>query len=220
MKELLKNKKTITFIIIALVIVVGIISIVAFKFNYTLMYNEHIQIRVYLGKTYELQDIKSIAEETLGTKEIVYQEIETFQDSVAINVRSASDEQIDALKAKLKEKYEISKDEEILQTTNIAHLKGIDIIKPYIVPIAVATILVLVYVAIRYFKLGILKVILTMIVRLVLAEALLLSFIAICRIPIGTWIMPVAILLYMLVVICTMVQFENTIQKNTEKVKQ
>lgn len=219
MKEILKSKKIIIYVLIGLIIIAGIVSVFVGKFNYTLMYNEHKQINVYLGKTYNLQDIKNIAEETLGTKEIVYREIETFHDSIAINVSDASEEQINTLEAKLKEKYEITQSEKIIQTTNVAHLKGIDIIEPYIVRVVIATILVLVYVAIRYFKLGVLKTIPTMLLRIILAEALLLSVISIFRLPIGAWTMPIAILLYMLVIICTTVQFENTIQKSTEKVR-
>lgn len=219
MKELLKNKKAIIYISMALVIVIGIISIFALKFNYTLMYKEHAQIKVYLGKNYNLQEIKSIAEETLQTKQIVYQEIETFHDTIAINVVDANEEQIKALESKLKEKYEIAESEEILKTNSIAHLKGIDIIKPYIVPVVATTIVVLAYSAIRYRKLGVLKTTLTMFVRLVFAEALLLSIIAICRIPIGLWTMPVAIFIYMIVIICTAIQYQCKLEKNIEKVK-
>lgn len=219
MKELLKNKKAIIYISMALVIVIGIISIFALKFNYTLMYKEHTQIKVYLGKDYNLQDIKNIAEETLETKQIVYQEVETFHDTIAINVVDANEEQIKALETKLKEKYEIAEGEQILQTNNVAHLKGIDIIKPYIVPVVATTIVVLAYIAIRYYKLGVLNTILTMLVRLIFAEALLLSVIAIFRIPIGLWTIPVAIFIYMIVVICTTIQYQCKSEKNIEKIK-
>lgn len=219
MKEILKNKKVIIYIIIALIIIAGTISIFVWKFNYTLMFSQHEQIDIYLGKTYELKDIKQIAEESFNTNKIVYREIETFHDSISINVKEASDEQIDMLKSKLKEKYEISEDTEILETSSVSHIKGIDIIKPYITSIIVATILVLLYIAIRYFKLGVVKTTLTMLVRIIIIEAVLLSIIAIFRIPIGAWTVPVALLAYMLVVLGTTIQYENEEKSNTDSKK-
>lgn len=219
MKEILKNKKVIIYSIIVLIIIAGIVSAFVGKFNYTLMFSEHKQIDVYLGKNYDLKDIKQIAEETFNGSKIVYREIETFHDSISINVKEANEEQIKTLESKLKEKYEISGDTQILETTNVAHIKGIDIIKPYITSIIVATVLVLIYTAIRYFKLGVMKVTLTMFVRIVAIEALLLSIIAIFRIPIGTWTLPIAIFAYMLIVLGTTIQYENEEKNSTENKK-
>lgn len=219
MKEILKNKKVIIYSIIVLIIIAGIVSAFVGKFNYTLMFSEHKQIDVYLGRTYDLKDIKQIAEETFNGSKIVYREIETFHDSISINVKEANEEQIKTLESKLKEKYEISGDTQILETTNVAHIKGIDIIKPYITSIIVATVLVLIYTAIRYFKLGVIKVTLTMFVRIVAIEALLLSIIAIFKIQIGTWTLPIAIFAYMLIVLGTTIQYENEEKNNTENKK-
>ena len=66
MNKIMKNKM-ISYIVIALIILVGIAAIFAFKLNFTLMYSEHITINVYLGKAYDLQNIKEIVEETGAT---------------------------------------------------------------------------------------------------------------------------------------------------------
>lgn len=208
MSKIMKNKMII-YIVIALIILVGIASIFAFKLNYTLMYNEHTTIKVYLGKAYNLEDIKQIVEETLGKQETIYQEIETFGDSLAITVKDVTDEQVSNLESKLKEKYDIESTEQILQTNKIGHLRAKDIVKPYIVPVLIATIIVLVYIAIRYIKLGIFKTVCTLLLRLVVSEALLLSIIAIFRMPIGIYTMPIAILLYLGVILFTTISYEN-----------
>lgn len=220
MNKIMKNK-IISYIVIALIILVGIASIFAFKLNFTLMYSEHTTINVYLGKAYNLQEIKQIVEEALGKQETIYQEIETFGDSLAITVKEATDEQVSNLEAKLKEKYEIESTETILQTNRVGHVRGRDIVKPYIVPMLISTIIVLIYIGIRYIKLGTIKVVFTLLLRLVVLEALLLSIIAIVRIPIGVYTMPVAILLYMGVIIFTTVSYENKLAKKiaTEKNK-
>lgn len=212
MNKTIKNK-IILYIVIALIILVGISSIFAFKLNFTLMYSEHTTIKVYLGKAYNLEDIKPIVEETLGKQQTVYQEIETFGDSLAITVKEATDEQISNLELKLKEKYEIESTQTIIQTNKIGHLRGRNIVKPYVVPVLIGTVIVLVYIGIRYAKLGTLKVVLTLLLRLVVSEALLLSIIAIFRIPIGIYTMPIAMLLYIGVILFTTISYENKLQK-------
>ncbi len=216
MKKLF-NKNKIIYIAIALIILIGIISIFTFRLNFTLMYSDNIRIDVYLGKNYELEDIKKISEETFGTNQIIYQEIETFHDAVAITVKEASDEQISTLKTKLIEKYELSDSSEFLDTTKVAHLRGRDIVKPYIVPMIIVTLIILAYVGVRYSSLGILKTIFTLLLRQVISEALLLSIIAIARIPIGIYTMPVAIILYIIVTMYTIMKYQNELDKNKEK---
>lgn len=218
MLEIIKNKKVL-YTLTALIIILGIISIFVFRLNYTLMYSEHTKINIYLGKEFSLQDIKSIAEETLGKQEMIYQEIEVFKDSVAINVKSATDEQIDALEAKLKEKYEIDENEQVIVIDTIGHLRGRDIVKPYIIPSVIVTIIILAYVGVRYLNLGLVKVITTLVLRLVISQALFLSIIGIIRIPIGVYTMPLAILIYIAVVTYTVVQNENKLEKNKENEK-
>lgn len=220
MNKIMKNKM-ISYIVLALIILVGIASIFAFKLNFTLMYGEHITINVYLGKAYDIKEIKPIVEETLGKQETVYQEIETFGDSLAITVKEATDEQISNLESKLKEKYEIESTQTILQMNKIGHLRGRDIVKPYVIPTLIATTIVLVYIGIRYSKLGVLKTVCTLLLRLIVIETLLLSIIAIFRISIGIYTMPIAILLYMAVILFTTISYENKLQKKiaTEKNK-
>lgn len=216
MEKIMKNKKLI-YTIIALIIVVGIISIFTLKLNFTLEYSDNTRINVYLGKEYNLQDIKQIAEEVFGKQEIIYQKIENFHDSIAITVKEASEEQINTLKTKLGEKYEIENTDGILETDSVAHFRGRDIVRPYIIPMIIATLAILAYVGIRYMSLGIFKTIFTLLVRLLVSEALLLSVIAIARIPIGVYTMPVAIIVYLVVTMYTVMKYQNTIEVNKEK---
>ena len=212
MKEIMENKK-ILYIFIVAIIIIGIISIFVLRLNFSLMYSEHSQIEIYLGKRYDLKDIKQITEEVFEKQEIKYQEIETFHD--ALSVRNASEEQIDTLETKLREKYEIESETQILQANTIPHLRGRDIVKPYIVPIIIASLIILIYVGIRYMKLGAIKVTFTLLLRLIVSESLLLSVIGIARIPISVYTMPVAILLYIAVIICTVCKYENNLEKIT-----
>lgn len=212
MKEIIGNKKTL-YIFITAIIIIGIISIFVLKLNFSLMYSEHSQIEAYLGKGYDLKDIKQIAEETFGKQEIRYQEIEGFHDAVAISVKQVSDEQIKTLETKLKEKYEIESEAQILQTSTIPHLRGRDIIKPYIIPMIIATIVIIIYVGIRYISLGVLKTVSNLVLKLIISEALLLSIIGIARLPIGVYTIGIVVLLYIAVIVYTVAKYENMLEK-------
>lgn len=214
----MKNLKII-YIIAMLIIFAGIVVTCICKTNFSLEYNEHTRIDLYLGKDYNLEDIKQIAKEVFQNETINYQEIETFHDSVVINVGQASDEQITVLKEKVKEKYEIEQIDESIVTTTVPHYRVRDIVKPYIIPMIITTLILLAYIGIRYLNLGMFKVIFTLLLRVVVAEAVLASIIQIVRIPVGVYTIPVAILLYILVSTITVVSYENKASKIKEEEK-
>lgn len=214
----IKNPK-IVYLIAILVIIVGIIVGCVWKTNFSLMYAEHTRIDVYLGKQYNLDELKQITEEVFPNQKIAYQEIETFQDSIAISVEYVSDEQLELLKEKIQEKYEIEDIDSSIMTTTVPHYRIRDMVKPYVVPMVITTLIILAYVGIRYLNLGIFKVIFTLVIRLVVSEAVLASIIEIVRIPVGIYTIPVAILIYIFVTISTVVGYENEASQKREKEK-
>jgi len=212
MKKILKNNKLI-YGIMALIVILGIIAIYVFRLNFTLTYGQNIKLNVYIGKEYNEEDIKSIAEEVFKTKEIVYQEIERFNEAVSITLKEASDEQIQDLANKIKEKYELETAEGLVQASTIGHLRGRDIVKPYIIPMAITTAVILAYVGIRYTNLGVYKTIFTMLARLIFAEGIYLSIIGIARLPIGIYTMPVAIGIYVLITMITVAGYQRKVEE-------
>lgn len=219
--EKIKNPKII-YLVAVLIIIVGIIVTCIWKTNFSLEYSEHTRINVYIGKEFNIDDMKQIAEEVFKNKEIKYQNIEIFNDSIAINVKELNDEELALLKEKVKEKYEIEEIDSNVTTMIIPHYRIRDIIKPYIVPIIITTIIILAYVGIRYLKLGLFTVIITLLIRLIVSEAVFTSIIQIFRIPVGVYTIPVAILVYILVTIATVIGYENeaTRKKEQEKKKE
>ena len=83
----------------------------------------------------------------------------------------------------------------------------------------ISSIVVLVYVAIRYRKLGVLRTILTYALSIVGFEALYLSIIAITRFPVNNYVIPVGLLIYVLVITVLTIIKENAYikYKETEK---
>ena len=216
--EKIKNPKII-YLIAVIIILLGMIVTGIWKTNFSLDYKEHTRIDVYLGKDYNLEDMKQIAKEVFSKEKIRYKEIETFHDSLSVHVSSLTEEQLGTFKEKVKEKYELEETDNSIVTTTIPHYRIRDMVKPYIIPMIIATILIFVYVGIRYLNLGVYKVIGVLLLRIVVSEAVLASIIEIARIPVGIYTMPVGIFVYMLVTVLTVVGYEKQISKKKEEEK-
>lgn len=211
------KKSNIMYIVAILIILAGIIVTCVWKTNFSLMYEEHTRIDLYLGKVYNLEDLKQIANEVFTGEEVRFSKIETFQDTVAINVKQVSDEQLNSLKEKIKTKYEIEEIDSSIVTTTIPHYRIRDIIKPYIIPMVITTLVILAYVAIRYMNLGMFKTAITLLFRIILIEGVIVSIIQIARIPVGEYMIPVGILAYIFVTIATVIGYESEVVKIKEK---
>lgn len=211
MKKIMENKKLV-YGIIALIIVIALVFIYFFRLNFSLIYSDNTRLDIYIGKDYDMSDIEKIAKDVFPNQEIKYQRIETFNDTVAVTVKEATNEQVEQVKEKIKEKYELESTDNLVQTSRVAHLRGRDIVKPYIIPTAIATLIILIYIGIRYIKLGTLKVICDLITKLVLSQAIYLSIIAIFRLPIGIYTMPVTIGIYLLMVILSTIKYQNELE--------
>jgi preprotein translocase subunit SecF len=220
MKDIIKNKKII-YLVAVIVIIIGIIVTAVARTNFSLMYEEHTRIDVYLEEAYNLDEIGQIVSEVFENEKVTYQEIETFKDTLAINISNVSDEQFTTFKEKIQEKYEIE-DEDIdtcVTKTTIPHYRVRDFVKPYIIPMIITTLIILAYVGIRYLNLGIFRMVLTLALRLIVSEGVLVSIIEIFRIPVGTYFIPVALVLYIIVTTLTVIGYENELADKKEKEK-
>ena len=216
MESLTKNKK-IVYGIIAVIILVGVIVACIFKFNFSLMYKEHTRIILYIGKEYKVSDINKIAKEVFENKKIQCEKVEIYNDTPVINVENATDEQLEELKQKVAQKYEIEDTQNLIQTTKISNIRGRDIIKPYIMPVIISTIITIAYIAIRYKKLGSINIIIDFILKILVSETVYLSLLAILRISIGSYTMPIAILLYIVTTILSMYMYQLRLDKTKQK---
>ena len=212
MKQFIKSKQ-LKIIIIALVIIAGIVMIAVKGFNFDLKYQDTQRVELYLKTEFNISDIRQITDEVFGNQKVMIQKVEVFEDSVSITTTSISDEQKSNLITKINEKYGTEITAEDTTVENIGHTRGRDIIKPYIVPFAIAAIVVLIYLGIRYYKLSIAKVIAKSIGIMALAQILLFSVMAITRIPIGRLTIPMVILVYLL----TLFGITNMFEKNLSK---
>ncbi len=216
MKKITKKQKILS-IIIAVIIITGAIVTGVMGLNYDLRYQETKNIELYIAKDFEIADIKAITDEVMGKSPVIIRKVEVYEDSVSITAKDITDEQKQSIIEKINEKYETELSADSTQIETIPHTRGRDIAKPYIIPFIISTVIILVYMAIRYRKIGVLKTLLTTISTSVAAQVVLLSIIAIARIPVGRLTIPMIVTVYMLTLVGLTTNFEKKLEMKKEE---
>ena len=215
--------KKIIYAVLICVIIAGIVIIATLGLNADIIYSKNVQIDVYIGKIVDIKDIESIAREVFPGERIIVQEIELFRDMVSITISDNRTEEelntkIEELNTKINEKYELENSVDDISVTHNPKIKLSSLIMPYALTIGISMIIILVFVGIRYKKLGVLKTLVTYILSIGAVEMILLSIIAITRLPINRFVIPVGLLL--LIVIITILGFKNEKKLTTVSVEE
>lgn len=211
----LKNKIIIGIAI--LIFVVGIIVVAVNGFNVDLEYQDTKKIEANIGKSFEKEDIENIVKEVLGKERFIIQKVEIYEDSVSITAKEITDEQRDNIVSKINEKYDTDLKTEDITIITVPRVHLSDLIKKYRTPFIIATVCILVYLMVRYYKLNSLKVLLRTIIVVAILQAELFSIVAITRIPVGKLTVPVVLTVYMLSLVGCTTYFEK---KLAEKKKE
>lgn len=212
------DKKTKMLGLIALIIIiVGLIIVLVKGFNFDLRYEQSKTIELYISKEFEISDIKKIIDEVMPNEEVIVQKVEVYGDSANIIAKEITEEQKNEIINKINEKYEIELTSDTIEIKSIPHVKIIDILKPYIVPCIIATILVVAYMCIRYYNLGVVKILVATLGISVLSQIILFSLIAITRIPVGKLTIAMSITVYILSLIGITTKFEKERAKLQEE---
>ena len=203
-----RNKIIIASAIIALIILAGIVVVNIWGFNKELKFVQGQRIDIYVEQQVDKDKIKPIVEEVLGMHNMV-QTVEIYEDMVTIRAKTISEEQRNTIVNKVKEIYQFEQTAEKTDINTVPETRIRDMYKQYVLPFAISGVLVVVYMLIRYYKKGILKVLLNAVFVPVVAELLLLSWMAIVRIPIGRFTPALVILVYVASVWYTMKRIEK-----------
>ena len=204
-----KNIKIIVISIMTLVILAGIVITGIYGFNKELKYSKSQSIDVYIEQEADLSKIKEIVNENLNNSNNMVQTVEIYKDLVTIRAKEITDEQKNNIVNKIKENYEFSQTAEDTTINTVPATKLIDMYKKYIVPFAISGVLVLVYMAIRYYKKRILKVLGRTIIFPIFGELFLLSIISITRMPVGRFIPVLVIAMYIASILMVIKQNEK-----------
>ena len=214
----MKNNSTKILVgLIAIILVAGIIMIFSKGLAFELKYQDAKKIELTLGKQFEESDIRNITDEVFGKQVLTIQPIEVYKDAVSITTTEITEEQKNELVTKVNDKYETEIKAEDITIETVAHTRGRDIIKPYIVPFVIVTALILVYLLIRYHKLNSFEVLTQSLGIIVLAQLVLLGIIAITRMPVGMFTIPAIMVVYMISTYVCTAKFEKELENILEK---
>lgn len=216
--------KKIIYAILACIIVAGAIITLTMGLKADIIYSKNVEIDIYIGKQVELKEIEALAKEVFPNEKIKIQMIELFNDMVSIKMADKTDEElkgpIEQLNTKINEKY--GTENKVETNVTIVHNPKVrlsSILKPYIAPVVISVVLILVYVAIRYKKLGIVSTIANYLIYTVAVQAVYLSILAITRFPINRLVVPIGLALYVTTVTVLSAVNENKLAHAVEEAK-
>lgn len=208
--------KNIIKILLICLIIAGTIVTATIGLNVGLKYSANTQINIHIGKQFEIKDIENITSEVFKNKRVIIQTVELYKDMVQITVKEASEQQISELNAKINEKYEIENELSDLEIINNANIRLKSIIKPYILPISIVSIIIALISMLVYRKLGIWKVLYTTVMSIVAPQAILFSIYAVTRLPINRLTAIIGIIVYIVSITLNMV-YINKLKENVDK---
>lgn len=209
--------KKIVYIALAVIIIVGTIITATIGLNVDIIYKEHQELQVYVGKETDIKEIMNIVKDVFGKQKTTVTKIESFNDMFLVKTKSVSEEQIESLKQKVGEKFGIEDTSNIITSLTVGKLRLKDLAKPYVLPTIISTLIILAVMAIRYNKLGSVKIVLQTGGMLILAELLFLSVLAITRCPINRYTIPAGLTVYMATIIAINIQNMNNLEEKINK---
>ena len=205
-------KKVIQILLICLIIA-GIVVISTVGFNVGLKYSEHKEISININKEFNVSDIRNITKEVFGNKPMIIQQVELYKDMVQISVKEASEEQVSSLNDKINEKYGLENAISDVKVVDIPNVRLRNVIKPYILPVSIVSVLTIIFAMIVYRKLGVWKVLYDTAMAIVAPQAILSSLYAVTRIPINRIANIVAISVFALSITMIILKLNITKQK-------
>ena len=116
------------FIVAIIITIIGIIIVAMKGYNVDLKYRAHQTISASIGTDYNINDIKLITDEIFGKEKVQIEKSGVYQDEVYISVKEVSDEQLNNLKNKLNEKYNIKQNIKIPMGENEYSVDDIKVI--------------------------------------------------------------------------------------------
>lgn len=218
MEKLTKKTKAIC-LILAIVIIAGIVIMATIGFNIELSIKRNDRVELYLEKDFEISDIKNITNDVFKNEPVVIQKVEVFGDTVGIIAGEITDEQKQQLVEKVNEKYSLELSADTIETEKIPNERVLDLISPYIFAFSLASGLILVYMLLKYKKIGMVNVLIKTIGAIVITQAVLFSAIAITRIPVGRLTIPMVIVVYLGTLFALTHDYENKLAKIKEESK-
>lgn len=216
----MKNINKILYILCILIIIAGIIVWKNFGFNYSTELANGTTVEIYFDNSTDKNEIENVAKEAFG-KDIKVKEIERFSDAFAIKVKGEiTDEQKNNFISKINEKYSLEKTGEDLTIIETPAIQGRDLTKNYIKPTIISTIVILLYLTIRYRKIGNIKLALITLIKTAVITGAYFGLVIITRLPIiSLYTIPVGMFIAIVILITLCYKNENKLEEINNKNK-
>lgn len=215
------NKKII-YGILALIVLVGAVLVVTIGLKLDMKNDANTKIYVYIGKEFDNNNIEQIAKETFETDTAIVQKVEIYNEMALITIKEQNteniNEKIESLNSKINEKYGLENKTEDIVINNETKINMYSVIKPYILPMLISLIVILVYSSIIYRKLGILKNIIIYVLTVIGSQLLYASILVITRLPFNMFIIPIGLIIYAITIVVVTIIKQK--QLNDYKLKQ
>ena len=189
----MSKKSKILIIVLIIIFIIAIVLTGIRGLNVDLNYAEGVSVLFDLDQQFNTEDIRAIAREIWPDGQIVVQKVEVYDETALIKVSSVNDEQLQSLADKVNEKYGLELELADLAVQYNSNVQIRDIVAPYIVPMLIATALIVLYYSIRFRGI---REILDLLIKLIFAEGILFSIYAITRLPIDAFTMPIGMLVF------------------------
>ena len=176
-------------------------------------------VGINVGSKFNVADIKATAKEVFGNSNVLVRQVELYKDMVQITVKEATEEQITTLNDKINEKYKIENQLTDIKVVHIPNVRLRNIIKPYILPLSIVSIITIVFAMIAFRKLGVLRAAYEMAISIVAPQAILASFYAVTRIPVNRLTTIIAIMIFIISITLPMVKLDKEKEDKLNKDK-
>ncbi len=155
----MERKQILRYICIVAIFTIACILVIAFnKFEFNVNYSKNVRLELDLGGSFAIGDIINITSEVYKDEVAIVRSAGNYGETVAITVKDSTDEQNEQLINKVNEKFETNYTVDDLKIYYNSNIKGTDTIKPYVLSSAIAGVLILAFFGIRYRKLGLIKI--------------------------------------------------------------
>jgi len=209
----MKENQTLKSIAVIIILaVIGIAIIVFNKFEFNVNYSKNVRLEINLGKSFEINDILEMANAIYTNGEAIVRKAGDYQETITITIKDYTDEQNEELINKINEKYETNLTTEDIVIYYNSNVRGSDLIKPFILSSGIAGALILMFFGIRYYKLGLVKVLGSSVGIVIGTQILYLTLTSIFRMQINEATISVGITIAMFCLMYLVATYERKLK--------
>ena len=200
-------KKKILYVLLAIIFIVDIILTACLGLKVSLNYAEGVNLTFSVeNTTIDMKKLDDIAKDVFGKNSYIIKNVEFFGDSALIKVKNVNDDQIISLCDKVSSELGTTLEFSDVKVSYVSNVKISSLIEPYILPIGLSLLLIVAYYAVRYRGS---RQMVSLIKSLAIYFILYYSIYVIGRVPFTGLSMPLAMCLYLIVVILNTRKFEE-----------